>query len=161
MNINAAFKTLLVVLGIGALTGFNEWQAVHGGTPKEKAKREIAHCIRDRQAEIYRASSGIASRSSEEKNQAAVVECRDKIEGDVPLLGVDATPGKNKTDYTVNTINTVSSVSRSKSMQSGTHAVAATSSKDLCLARLEEARKRSPGGLNPEWEQGERDRCEK
>ena len=45
MNTQAAFKTLAVVLAIGALTGFNEWRKVYGVPPEVRAQRDIAQCV--------------------------------------------------------------------------------------------------------------------
>ena len=99
MNTQAAFKTLAVVLAIGALTGFNEWRKVYG------------------------VQLG--------KGAAPVGQAKASASAPVEVNGLHYSP--------------------SGQVQ--------TQSREQCLAQLEEARKRSPHGLAPEWEQRQKARC--
>lgn len=85
MNTQAAFKTLLVVLGIGAITGFKEWHHTYGGTPAEQAQRQIASCIREREMALYQASDGIVeSKADKIKRDRFPSECKATVEASMP-----------------------------------------------------------------------------
>lgn len=150
MNAQAALKTLLVVLGIGALTGYQDWHRVYGGTPDERAQRNIAQCISERDMADYRAHPNAgAVRKSKERLQW---ECEEFVNGSGLALGTASSSGAMSANGTP---------ARSAVVAKAKHSAnPPPSPRDLCLRRIEEARSRSPGGLNPEWEQGERNRCE-
>jgi hypothetical protein len=151
MNMQAAFKTLMVVLAIGAITGWSEWRQVNGGTPEERAQRDIAKCVRERESADYQTHMFSMGREAAEQKKRIKVECDALVRGGGLVLGAPA---------------------KSAAPANGTPAQATRTSKphpssdepqgrrERCLARIEEARSRSPGGLNPEWEQDQRNRCE-
>lgn len=152
MNANAAAKTLLVVLVIGAITGFNEWRHVYGGTPEEKAQRDIAQCIREREATDFKANMFSLGRTAAEQKKRIRFECDALVRGGGLVLGAPV-----KDTVPANGTPARSTKTSSKLYPMGDEP---QSRRELCLTRIEEARKRAPGGLNPEWEQGERQRCE-
>lgn len=146
MNIQAAFKTLLVVAAIGGITGFEQWHSIYGGTPEEQAQRAIAKCVKEREIQDYRAHPF----SKGEDKDYIRSSCNDFVRGGL-VLGAPAsgTMPANGTPARVAVTHKPQHASNQPQ-----------SSLDRCLARIEEARKRSPGGLNPDWEKGERQRCE-
>lgn len=79
MNVQATFKTALVVLAIGALTGFQEWRSVHAGTPQEQEAKAIAQCVKQRQEESYRNTSLMMGRVYKESQRRIQTECRDRV----------------------------------------------------------------------------------
>lgn len=151
MNTQAAFKTLAVVLAIGALTGFNEWRKVYGVPPEVRAQREIAQCVKDRQAAAFRDNPLTFGHHVTQQNQQYEADCRAQ-QGDGLQLGKSAAPvGQAKASAKAPV--EVGGLHYSPSGQ------VQTQSREQCLAQLEEARKRSPHGLNPEWEQRQKARC--
>lgn len=103
MNTQAAFKTLLVVLGIGAITGFKEWHHIYGGTPAEQAQRQIASCIREREMALYQASGGLVeSRADKTKRARIPGECRATVQASssepepLPYLDASTMPAPRK-----------------------------------------------------------------
>jgi hypothetical protein len=151
MNTQAAFKTLAVVLAIGALTGFNEWRKVYGVPPEVRAQRDIAQCVKDRQAASFRDNPLKFGHHVTQENQQFEAECRAQ-QGDGLQLGKGAAPvGQAKASASAPVEVNGLHYSPSGQVQ--------TQSREQCLAQLEEARKRSPHGLAPEWEQRQKARC--
>lgn len=147
MNVQAAFKTLLVVAGIGVITGYGQWQKIYGGTPEQRAHRAIAKCVEEREMQDYRANPLAMTGQDRKYIQSS---CEDFVRGGL-VLGAPASG-------TTPANGTPAQVAATHKPQ---HASNQPQSRlERCLARIEEARKRSPGGLNPEWEKGERQRCE-
>lgn len=147
MNIQAAFKTLLVVAGIGAITGYGQWQSIYGGTPEQQAQRAIAKCVKERKAQDYRANPLAMTGQDMNDIQSS---CEDFVRGGL-VLGAPAS-GTAPANGTPVRVAATHKPQHASNQPQGRLA--------RCLARIEEARKRSPGGLNPEWEKGERQRCE-
>ena len=151
MNTQAAFKTLAVVLAIGALTGFNEWRKVYGVPPEVRAQRDIAQCVKDRQAASFRDNPLKFGHHVTQENQQFEAECRAQ-QGDGLQLGKGTAPvGQAKASASAPVEVNGLHYSPSGQVQ--------TQSREQCLAQLEEARKRSPHGLAPEWEQRQKARC--
>lgn len=161
MNMTAVIKTLVVILGAGALAGYADWQEVNGRTPAERTARQLTSCIDAGKAAEYRKSPLMMGRALTASNKQVEAQCRqDLVASTTPTYLQDSaaapTPapparsaGPQKRQHQV----------EAKPAQTQAAGVAITSKLDQCLERIEEARKRSPGGLNPEWEHGERDRC--
>jgi hypothetical protein len=156
MNMQAAFKTLMVVLVIGAITGFSEWRHIYGGTPEERATREISQCIRDREQTAYQANMFAMGRNAAAQKAGIKTECENLVRGGGLVLGASPAPAA-----------TAPKPADRKAAKPAQHTAAAagkpasvSNRRELCFARIEEARQRSPGGLNPEWEQDQRNRCE-
>ena len=148
MNTQAVFKTLVVVLAIGALTGYHEWRTVEGAPPEVRAQRDIAQCIKDRQEASYRENPLKFGHYVTQENEQIEADCRAQQSGGLQL-------GKNTGQAKPNASGTVK--------VGGQHYFAngqwQTQSREECLARLDAARKRSRIGLNPEWEQHEKEHC--
>jgi hypothetical protein len=103
MNTQAAFKTLLIVLGIGAITGFKEWNHTYGGTPAEQAQRQIASCIREQEMALYQANPGPLENKAERiKRERIPSECKATAEASLPkpaplsYLDASAMPAPHK-----------------------------------------------------------------
>lgn len=154
MNTQAAFKTLAVVLSIGALTGFNEWRKVYGVPPEVRAQHDIAQCVKDRQAASFRDNPlRVGHHRVTQENQQFESECRAQ-QGDGLQLGKSAAPvGQAKPSATAAAPAEVGGLHYTPRGQ------VQTQSREQCLAQLEEARKRSPHGLAPDWEQRQKARC--
>ena len=75
MNTQAAFKTLALVLSIGALMGFNEWRTVYGAPPEVRAQREVAQCIKDRKAAAFRENTLLFGREQAKQNSLIRSDC--------------------------------------------------------------------------------------
>ena len=151
MNTQAAFKTLAVVLAIGALSGFNEWRKVYGVPPEVRAQRDIVQCVKDRQAASFRDNPLKFGHHVTQENQRFEAECRAQ-QSDGLQLGKSAAPvGQAKASASAPVEVNGLHYSPSGQLQ--------TQSREQCLAQLEEARKRSPHGLAPEWEQRQKARC--
>lgn len=154
MNTQAAFKTLAVVLAIGALTGFNEWRKVYGVPPEVRAQRDIAQCVKDRQAASFRDNPLKFGHHVTQEKQQFEAECRAQ-QGDGLQLGKGAAP--------VGQAKPSASAPAAPAEVGGLHYTPSgqvqTQSREQCLAQLDEARKRSPHGLAPEWEQRQKARC--
>lgn len=147
MNMQAAFKALLVVVAIGGITGFDEWRRTYGGTPEEQTQRAIAKCVKEREGQDYRANPLAMSGQNKQDIQSS---CEDFVRGGL-VLGAPASGTAPANGTPARTAATHKPQHASNQPQGRL---------ERCLARIEEARKRSPGGLNPEWEKGERQRCE-
>lgn len=76
MNLQAAFKTLLVVLAIGAVTGYGEWNKVHGGTPAERTARSLASCIKAGKMAAYQANPHMMGRSQAASDKKVEAACQ-------------------------------------------------------------------------------------
>ncbi len=159
MNTPAAIKTLLVVLAIGAWTGYGEWRQVYGRDEADHSARLLARCVVDGRSASYRAHPHMMGRDLDASYKEIEARCRLQARADVPAAATSPAGPTYATD-----------VQAQKEKQSQPHRPAKTAPDaaatepittrlDKCMERIEEARKRSPGGLNPEWEQGERDRC--
>lgn len=163
MNMTAAVKTLLVVLGAGAFAGYFDWQEVNGRTPAERTARQLASCIEAGKAAEYRKSPLMMGRALDASNKQVEANCRNELQAntrptylqDSATAPTPAPPAKSAGPQQRQRQHQV----EAKPAQAQAASVTMTSKLDQCLERIEEARKRSPGGLNPEWEQGERDRC--
>jgi len=79
MNPQAAFKTLLVVLAIGAVSGYGEWQKVYGGTPAERLAKELASCIAAGRLATYQ-KGGWGGASADASNQKAEAACQKQVQ---------------------------------------------------------------------------------
>lgn len=157
MNIQAAGKTLLVVAGIGALMGFNEWRQVYGGTPEDRAKREIAQCVREREMTAYQANMFATGRVAAAQKSDIKTGCESLVRGGGLVLGTSSA----KAAVAVSSPSERNAVKPTSPLSGQRNQPVKLSARhDLCLSEIEAARKRSPGGLNPEWEQSQRDRCE-
>lgn len=152
MNTQAAFKALAVVLAIGALTGFNEWRRVYGVPPEVRAQRDIAQCVKDRQGAAFRENPLKFGHNVTQQNQQFEADCRAQ-QGDGLQLGKGAAPvGQAKPSASAPV--EVGGLHYSPSGQ------VQTQSREQCLIQLDEARKRSPHGLAPEWEKTQKARCD-
>lgn len=159
MNTQAAFKTLAVVLAIGALTGFNEWRKVYGVPPEVRAQRDIAQCVKDRQAASFRDNPLKFGHHVTQENQQFEAECRAQ-QGDGLQLGKGAAPvGHAKPSASAPAASTPAAPAEVGGLHYTPSGQVQTQSREQCLAQLEEARKRSPHGLAPEWEQRQKARC--
>lgn len=160
MNLNAAFKTLLVVLGIGAVTGFNEWRHVYGGTPEEQAKREIAQCIRDREQASYQTSMFTMGREAKAQKDGIKSECEKLVRGGGLILGTPSAAASGPATAAPKPAERKAAKPAQHTAAPADKPASVSNRRELCLTRIEEARQRSPGGLNPEWEQDQRNRCD-
>lgn len=160
MNMQAAFKTLLFVLGVGAVTGFNEWRHVYGGTPEERAKREIAQCIRDREHAAYQTSMFTMGREAKAQKDGIKSECEKLVRGGGLILGTSPASASAPTAAVPKPAERKTAKPAQHTAAVADKPVSVSNRRELCLARIEEARQRSPGGLNPEWEQDQRNRCD-
>lgn len=157
MNTQAAFKALAVVLVIGALTGFSEWRKVYGGTPEVRAQRDIAQCVKDRQAAAYRDNPLKFGHHATQQNQQIEADCQAQQSGGLQL-------GKSATSVGQVTASESAPVASAPVEVSGLHyspsGQVQTQSREQCLSQLDETRKRSPHGLSPEWEKTQKARCD-
>jgi hypothetical protein len=152
MNIQAAFSTLFVVLGVGALTGYSDWKRNEGAPLEVQTARAVSSCIAQGKTDLYQAHPTVGGPPVEVTNKQIEADCRALVQGtsgasNLPSYLSDAktTPKKEP--------------GRPAAPARLTPEQVAASGKSWCLEKIEEARKRSPGGLNPEWEKSERDRC--
>lgn len=79
MNTQAAFKTLLVVLAIGAVSGYGEWKKVYGGTQAERSAKELASCINAGKLAAYQANPITAGRDPAASKNLEVA-CQKQVE---------------------------------------------------------------------------------
>lgn len=145
MNTQAAFKTLLVVLGIGAITGFQDWRHNEGAPAELRTQRVFAQCMKDRQEAAYRENPLLMGHNSALQNQRFEADCRFQANGGGIQIGKEAPPASGPTE--VNGLH----YSANGQLQ--------TQSREQCLGQLDDARKRSPHGLNPDWEKHQKDHC--
>lgn len=75
MNTQAAFKTLVLVLSIGALMGFNEWRTVYGAPPEVRDQRNVAQCIKDRKAAAFRENALLFGREHVKQDNLIRSDC--------------------------------------------------------------------------------------
>ena len=147
MNVQAAFKTLAIVLAIGALTGYAEWRKTDGAPPEVRAARELWQCTHDRQTAAFRANPLTFGHNVTQQNQRFEAECRAQQRNGLQL-GVSAAP-----------IDPAASSTEVGGLHYTPTGQVQTQSREQCLAQLDDARKRSPHGLNPAYEQRQRGRC--
>ena len=152
MNTQAAFKALAVVLSIGALTGFNEWRRASGVPPEVRAQRDIAKCVEDRQGAAFRENPLKFGHHVSQQNQHFEADCRSQQSGGLQL-------GKSAAPVSQAKPNASAPVEVGSRHYSPSGQVQ-TQSREECLIQLNEARKRSPHGLAPEWEKIQKSHCD-
>lgn len=138
MNTTAAFKTLLFVIGVGVVTGYADWKVKTDISPKESIARDIRKCTEDRQGAAFTLSGGLATRESRMASDRTVGDCKAYVEG-----------GNNPLAEPVHaSLDDPAEQKRQRRYASGQMM---SQSREHCLAMLEDARKHSPGGLNPNF----------
>jgi len=80
MNTQAAFKTFLVVLAIGAVSGYGEWKKVYGGTPAERSAKELASCIAAGKLATYQKNPWMGKSDIDASNQKAEAACQKQVQ---------------------------------------------------------------------------------
>ncbi|TFW15458.1 hypothetical protein [Duganella callida] len=159
MNTQAAFKTLLVYLAVGAVVFYGEWRTGISVTPAQRAKADIAQCIKEREQAAYATSMFTMGREAKAQKAGIQTECENLVRGGGLVLGTSPAPATTQA-----TTPKPAAHKATKQAQQVTAAAekpaSASNRRELCLTRIEEARQRSPGGLNPEWEQDQRNRCD-
>ena len=155
MNTTAALKTLAIVLGIGALTGWHVWKTQYGGTPEQQAQRAFAQCVKERQAAAWRDNPLTFGHHVTDQNARIKAECAASL-GNVP----DLTPGAADAPKPAAALLDPSEPPKPDAPHYDANGQAQTESREACLAQLDADRKRSPGGLNPAWEKRQKARCD-
>jgi len=80
MNPQAAFKTLLVVLAIGAVSGYGQWHKAYGGTPAERSAKELASCIQAGKLAAYQANPIMAGRTQATSDKTIAAACQKQVQ---------------------------------------------------------------------------------
>jgi hypothetical protein len=146
MNTQAAFKTMLVVLSIGAFTGFQEWRHTAGAPPEVRRQQAYEKCMKDRTQAAFREDMYVIGQKGVQQTKRFETECKFQASGAGIQLGQEASPPTGPTE--VNGLH----YSAGGQLQ--------TQSREACMAQLEDDRKRSPHGLNPDWEKRQKGRCQ-
>lgn len=80
MSIQAGFKTLLVVLAIGAVDGYIYFQPAYAVAPAERSARELAKCIKAGQMAAYRVNQHMMGRVQDASDKKVEAECRKQVQ---------------------------------------------------------------------------------
>jgi hypothetical protein len=147
MNVQATLKTMLVVLGIGALTGFSQWRHTGGGAPAEvRAKLAYNDCMEKRKEAAFRENPLSFGRDSIVQQRQFEADCKFESNGGGIQLGKEAPKPTG--------------IVEAGGVHYAPNGQIQTQSREECLTQIEGARKRSPGGLNPEWEKSQKAYCQ-
>lgn len=88
MNVQAAIKTVALVLVIGAWVGAGQWGRTYALSDSQRAQRDLTKCLKDGRAAAYRENPLLMGRKADERDQRVQAECRrQSVQESAPRLG--------------------------------------------------------------------------